>query len=546
MKLDYFKKYIPEKEVKDIRNKEVWVYTRVSSKDQQSNHSLGNQRQFAENFAKRKNYKIVNEFGNVYESAKDDFSRKEFSRLINEVKKSKNKPDAILIYKITRFSRSGGDAIQLINELIDKYNVHLIEVISGKDTTTPRGRHEIHETLLEAKREQLERLDYTIPGLISHLNEGKWLGVAPRGYTMYGRKVTDHKRIAGEQRIEINEEGKQLKKAWKWKLQELKDFEILDKLKNRGLIVTKQFLSGMWRKPFYCGVIVHKMLDKPVKGNWEGLVTVGDFKKINQKLEEKTNNGYKQSKYFESRPLQGHLYCSSCGSKMTGYRAKKEYDYYKCLNSKCNAKDINAENSKFKKGIHSLFESYLKEYTLDSAYISAFKKQMKLSIQMMENEKITDLDHIKKELDKIKINREKLEHRMTFESMDEDIYLKFKKDLELKEENFLKQKENCKNKISNLNKRVEESVSFAQNISKIWVSGDSRVKDGLQKLLFPKGLVINTEKRQYRTKKVNRFFSRTACFSNYYWSKYKKTAAQNELPSCLVAGVRLELTTFGL
>ena len=138
MELDKFKKYSTYKQETN-NNKNVWVYTRVSSKEQYNkNNSVDNQKIAAVNYAKLNNYLITNTFGGTYESAKDDFTRKEFTRLISEVKNSKNKPFAIMIYKMSRFSRSGASAIGLVNELIKNHNVHLIEVTTCKDSSTPR------------------------------------------------------------------------------------------------------------------------------------------------------------------------------------------------------------------------------------------------------------------------------------------------------------------------------------------------------------------------------------------------------------------------
>ena len=50
---------------------------------------------------------------------------------------------------------------------------------------------------------------------------------------------------------------------------------------------------------------------------------------------------YKREKYKienanSERPLNGHIYCSECGSKMVGYEVKKKkLHYYKCL--KCSS-----------------------------------------------------------------------------------------------------------------------------------------------------------------------------------------------------------------
>ena len=77
----------------------------------------------------------------------------------------------------------------------------------------------------------------------------------------------------------INKEGSLLKLAWQWKLQGERDCFIAPKLEEMGLSkVTKQFLSQMWRNPFYCGVLVNQMLNgRVVQGKWEKMVSEQDF-----------------------------------------------------------------------------------------------------------------------------------------------------------------------------------------------------------------------------------------------------------------------------
>ena len=276
--LDYFKKFNPTAEESESNNN-VWLYTRVSSKEQYDNNgSIETQKLAANDYATKNKYNIDKTFGATYESAKGDFTRKEFNRLINEVKQSRNKPFAILIFKVNRFSRSGGRAIALLNDLIHKYSVHLIEISSGKDTTTQLGEYEIMQMLLSAKKENMARLDVTIPGMKLFIRKGNWLGKAPRGYTLKGRRVKTQSDILGKQEITINNDGKHLKKAWHLKLEGELDHIIIKKLNVLGLKVSKQWLSQMWRKPFYCGISNHKFLDGDIiKGNWKPIVSIKDF-----------------------------------------------------------------------------------------------------------------------------------------------------------------------------------------------------------------------------------------------------------------------------
>ena len=76
-------------------------------------------------------------------------------------------------------------------------------------------------------------------------------------------------------------------------------------------------------------------------------------------------------------------------------------------------------------------------------------------------------------------------------------------------------------------------------MGKYWVSGGVKAKIGIQKLVFPNGLVIDSEKRQYRTTKVNRIFSLISSISWDKGEKPKNSSPLNEDESCLVAGTGL-------
>jgi site-specific DNA recombinase len=92
----------------------VVMYTRVSGKGQfDKNDSLETQKKAIEEYALRNNLTIVSRFGDTYESAKTD-ARKEFQRMLEFIKQSKGRLSTILVYKMTRFSRTGGRQFQLL------------------------------------------------------------------------------------------------------------------------------------------------------------------------------------------------------------------------------------------------------------------------------------------------------------------------------------------------------------------------------------------------------------------------------------------------
>ena len=145
--LNAFQPFIKKPEEKKEVNKRIIGYTRVSSKDQVTNFSIEGQAKEIRDFAEKNNYVVEDILGGTYESASGDFTRKEFKRLYDEIKKSKNRPYAIAIKFINRFSRTGASAISIVDELVEKLNVHLIETSTGLNTEILNDRAKIYHKL---------------------------------------------------------------------------------------------------------------------------------------------------------------------------------------------------------------------------------------------------------------------------------------------------------------------------------------------------------------------------------------------------------------
>jgi len=505
---EYFEKFI-KKEEKKQENKNVWIYTRVSSKDQEANLSLENQKEYAYEYVKDNNLIITEEFGETYESASGDFTRKEFSKLIHRLKNVKNtkeKPFAILIYKMSRFSRTGGNAISLAEKIVNEYKVHLIETISGIDTSTEIGKFEIWEKLLQAKKENITRLEFTLPGMKKFLEKGNYLGKPPIGYTLLGTRTNDFKNRREKQELVINEEGELLKKAWKWKLSGERDYIILNKLKNIGLIISKQKLSRIWKNPTYCSISTNKLLEKPVKGNWKSIISEIDFLKV-QKILDKNNSGYKVDKTNENRPLTKHLYCSKCGRSLTGYEVKKKgIHYYKC--QICKGVTLNANTTKKakNKGAHQLYEELLKKFELDSKLIPLFKKQLKITYSTLNGDNAEEEKALIKQLKKSEKKEETLIDKLLEGVFSDEVYKNQKEKIEKEKNEIIIELKIKEGKISNLNNFVKKSISISKNLSNYWSSGDYTTKIKVQDLVFSDGVVYNAENRQYLTKNKNVIF----------------------------------------
>jgi len=549
--LSIFNGFIKKKEDKKSNSKEVLIYTRVSSKNQaENNDSLEIQKRSIEDFCHKQGYTIKYRFGGTYESAKADFTREEFTKLIDFVKKQRTKPYGIVVYMINRFSRSGAKSIGILNELVEKHNVQLIESISGLDTSTPRGMLEITSKLVDSNRENLIKKEIVIPGMVNFLSKGNRFGRAPIGYDHYGPRVKNGKFLHPTQKIVVNETGKLIKEAFQLKLTGMKsDVQILNELKPRGLDISPQRLSSIWRTPFYCGISTSSLLPNgdAIEGNWEKIVTKKDFLKI-QKIIEINNSGYNHKKVEEYKPLNLFLKCGSCGGKMVGYsNHKKNLSYYRCQKN-CKGGSLNMLTTKksLNSGAHELFENLLRTLEVNPLMKPLIIKQLEKIYNYLNESEITKEQDVTSNINSHKEKLHNLKIKYGMEEIDKDIFEITKQRLEQKINDLMNELNQLSPTISNLNSVIEKSLDGLENISKIWGSINVNDKIQLQKTIFPSGITYNKEKHQYLTEEINTFLVVTKSISTTCEDKKKGINQVNPDLSPSVARTRFELVTSGL
>jgi len=345
--LKLFQQFVPQPEEKFQQGNNAVIYTRVSSAEQEDNTSLGSQKKYCDNFAGKKGLNIVGYFGGTYESAKTD-DRKEFGKLLNFVKRSKN-ISYIIVYSYERFSRSGMNGAQIADDLLKKYGVITLAVTQELDPTTPAGSFQQKILFLFGQMDNELRRDKVVTGMQEMLLNGYWVWATPRGYEDL------NKGKASERKIVINEEGKKLRKAFEWKAHKnMSNVEISKQLKNIGVNISDKRLTGLFTNPFYCGLITSKMIPGQIfQGHHEPLVSKKLFLLVNQIRQENRVHGFVKNKDDENLPLKVFTKCDKCKSSLTGYLVKKKGLYY----YKCNKKGCKVNRSA--KAMHQLFKKAL-------------------------------------------------------------------------------------------------------------------------------------------------------------------------------------------
>jgi site-specific DNA recombinase len=488
---------------KDNRN--VVIYTRVSTKEQaDKNLSLDTQLKIIKEYCERNNLNIIECFGGTYESAKTD-GRKEFNRMLEFVKKSKYKVNGkisqIIVYTIDRFSRTGGAAIKLVNDLRKQCQVEINAVTQPIDTSNPGGKMQQGLYLLVSEMDNEMRSMRVIEGMTAKFEKGIWVVKCPFGY--------DSVKVNGIRKIVINDDGKKLKKAFEWKLQGLKNEEILAKLQAMGLKIYPQKLCKVLVNPFYCGMLVHKMLKgKVVEGTHEKLITPEQFLRINNLLKEKSRYGVPHEKENELMPLKVFMKCAVCGESMTGYTVKKKggierktvFHYYKCRSNGCNC-------NKSVKEIHKLFMDHLSKLTITPELIEPLLFQMVKAFTDRNKEIEEQEKAFKAKIEEVSRDMERIERKYYVkEEMSRETFEKFYAELVTKKNEVLNESQKLPSVSSNTQKYFKSGLELALNLPKIWDSSPVKVKERLQKQIFPAGLLFDKQKQSFLTPEINPAF----------------------------------------
>ncbi len=476
--------------IRKVNSNLVVKYTRVSGGKQMETDSLDNQEKAINDFASRNSLQIVATFGHTHESAKND-DRKEFQRMIDFCRRSNGKISTILVYKMTRFSRSGGKAITMAEELRNKYGIHIISVSEQVDTSSSTGIVMQDMQLVFAKWDNAQRKEITQMGMKSKYEKGEWLAILPPGYDL-----TIHNK---ERKISINEEGKKIQQAWKWKLNGMRNEDISHKLAEMGLIMYPQKIYKIFRNPFYCGLIAHGILDgKVVEGNHEKMVSKEVFFKINAITEASTRFGVSHKPENENLPLKIFVKCSACEEPMTGYIVKKKnLYYYKCRKEGCNC-------NKSAKQMHQLFISVLEKYAIKEKISLAVATGFEFSLLKKNKQTIDQKAEYEKRLEEIKLATEDLDEMLYVKkTIPREKYDSLTGKLEKEKKTILENLSKCSLTTSNLVKTIIQASNTCRNLTEIWHKGGFDKQVRLQKLVFPEGITFDKKTGSLLTPKIN-------------------------------------------
>jgi len=249
--------------------KNAVMYTRVATISQEEGmSSLQFQEKRIEEYAIKEGYKIVSHFGGHHRS--DDLQ--EFRRMMKYIKDSKEKISYVLVLTPDRISRIGINA-KFISEKLLNAGVKII--YAAHENVTPESEVVFNLLNIFSKYENEVRKRHISYRKVEKLKQGYWVGKAPLGFDT----IIEN----GEQKIVVNDEGKIIQKAFYLKaIGGGSNTQIAEKLFSWGLKISAKRLKKIFKNPFYCGLIVHSLLQgQVIQGKQEVLIPRDVFFQIN-------------------------------------------------------------------------------------------------------------------------------------------------------------------------------------------------------------------------------------------------------------------------
>lgn len=511
----------------DSHGKNAVIYTRVSTKEQaENNNSLETQKKYCDQYAERNGYTVLAHFGGQYESAKTD-GRKEFKRMLDFISQQENRVESIIVFSTDRFSRTGGHAIAIADQLRNT-GVHIMSCTQQTDTKTSSGRFQQNIQFLFSAYDNEQRKEKVVTGMKEKLNSGYWMGKCPLGYIHVGFKKN--------QKLEINEVGEIIKKAFLLKAEHgLSNAEISQRCKAFGYFIHEKRLSEIFKNPFYCGYIRNRLLGEEItKGKHESLISEEVFLKVN-------NVGFVHPKTFIAKsndelfPLKRFISCEKCGTTWVSYTVKnKKATYYKCNKKECRC-NRNASV------IHEGFKKYLSTYTIPERFIEPLKLQLTLTFKEMNKDNEVSKILMATTLNEIKEKLNVLEERYALgEIEDKEVYKRLKarfwNDINGVNDEIRK----VDLKLSNLDNFVTYSVKLSSKLNVMWDSGSFELKQRLQNLVFPEGVTYDFQNNTYRTCRSNSIFAAIAAQASFLENNEAGTTAFFSNNSGLVVPTGIE------
>jgi len=246
-----------------------------------------------------------------------------------------------------------------------------------------------------------------------------------------------------------------------------------------------------------------KEIGKIQKNQYNRIISAHDkatFIKANTISKQNPRAGIAKVYRTDALPLKVFAKDEISLSPFTGYHNKKKDLYYYKARNKGVGVNISAPF------LNKKFASFLKEFEYDKKYKPKLKEALTKGLEVKLKDKFTDIDQNAKRIAELQGQIEKLEERFVLNEINKEQFEKFSQKYQAEKKNLIEENSNCGLISSNLEKAVIKGLDIVENISETWCSSDYSMKQTLQYLIFPEGILYNKKTDTVRTTRINSLF----------------------------------------
>ncbi|HCQ5550135.1 TPA: recombinase family protein [Clostridioides difficile] len=525
---------------KEIKN--IFMYCRTSTDLQIDNFSIPSQIDKITAYCKLYGYNICGKYIDEGKSGTTIKNRTNFVQMIKDMKSKSNPIQAILVYNISRLSRSLSDIAYII-KLLEEYDITLISIDDNINTSDIYGRSIAYMLGTFAELSRYNIVSTCRSGMEQRAKEGLWNGGKIFGYVsnvdkeleivpeqekiikeifnLYVNKNWGYKKIA----CYLNTCNYKTLKNGTWSIQSIK--QIIDNPIYAGFIRWGQYVD--WAKKGRKGKNENYEL---FQGQHQPIIDMDTWTKA--QAMRKINKDKFNKIYEGDFILTGLLRCPVCGASMISHRTKKKnkpnefYRYYQCSNffnkgvTVCTSNLVNADTAE--KYVLDRISEIINSQEIINSLISKLNNRTTKDITPLEKQ----LKELEKSLAKINIKRnEHMENHFNDFISSDDLNANLKY-LREKEDKITTQINIIKNEISQLanfqcidSKKV---IDILKNFNNVFINATIEQKKSLLRSIIDsisvnegkttKDRIINKIKLHFepvdvQAQKINKKFATT-------------------------------------
>lgn len=308
------------------------IYARVSPRgsDYEGETSIPMQINYCKEWVKFHAGEVVAVYSDEFFSGKDT-NRPEFQKMWKQVLSGQADFDTVIVYKISRLSRSQRDSVNLMADLF-QHGMGFVSATENFDYSSPAGRAMLGMMQVFNQMEREQTAENTKNKMRSIAKEGYWpVGKPPFGYRRGNKK--DNLLYIDEIKAAIVRDIFNLYVS-STPMQKIKK-------KYKAFLQASQ-IYNLLRNKTYLGLIVYD--NEIYQGKHEPIITKDLFERAQKILPCKERDYIERKKLHRYDYLLTGLTFCSCGSRLIPASAKSGlYHYYICKNPDCGKKRVKAE-----------------------------------------------------------------------------------------------------------------------------------------------------------------------------------------------------------